>query len=165
MIRNTCKEMLSQRGYKINTDDPDVIIGRSDFNSIIVFTNPIQKFNIEKTKEYISIMNDFGINHSIIIYNESATPMAKKIISETPNNIKIELFHTSELEYNITKHKFACPHERLDKNAAKIFKKNYGLKHAILLSSDAVARFYNYSKGDVIMITRKDGYISWRIVR
>jgi DNA-directed RNA polymerase subunit H (RpoH/RPB5) len=184
-IRTTCFEMLAQRGYEITKDSPSLIIGRrkiegdtipknrkgkrdkplvTKYEKIVVFTEPIPKFNIERVHQYITSISELKINHAIIIYSESATPMAKNIV-ESAGEKKIELFHVSELYYNITKHRFACPHIRLSKKEALVFKKTYGVKHATLLTSDAIAKFYNFSRGDVIKIVRRGGYVGWRIVR
>ena len=46
--------------------------------------------------------------------------------------------------------------------------KKYGIKHGILRHDKPISRFYNYSKGDVIRIHRKENnsdYITYRIVR
>ena len=45
------------------------------------------------------------------------------------------------------------------------FKKNFGIKFGILRLDRPISRFYDYQKGDVIRITRNDGYINYRIVK
>ena len=168
-VRTTCIEMLCQRGYTIAKDTESIIIGErvheGENQTILVFAEPLPKFNIEKAQQYITSMGELGINHAIIIYSESVTPPAKKIVTENSGDRTIELFQATELSFNITKHMFASHHIRLSNEAAIKFKRRYGTKHAILNSTKAIARFYNFTKGDVIMVIRKGGYVAFRIVR
>ncbi len=83
-------------------------------------------------------------------------------------DIQIELFHISDVQYNITKHVLQPIFTRL---VDKIeFIKQYGNKYSKLKMGDPIRKFYNYNKGDVIKVTRKSLYndtditISYRIV-
>ena len=116
-------------------------------------------------------MHKMDIKHGIIVYKNSVTSSAKKIIENltdislsTENSLKIELFSEEELTINITKHVLQPTFERLSDDKSKKFKKKYGIKFAILLKTDPISKFYGYEIGDVIKITRK-GYVTWRIVR
>lgn len=163
-IHITCLEMMTQRGYTVTKDTPEIILARKDTSEIVIFVTPLPKLNIEQVQRCISSMNELKLNHCIIIYSGVATPAAKKIV-ENGGDFKIELFMDSELMYNITKHRFACEHVRLSKADSIAFKKTYGAKHPMILTSDAVSRFYDFAKGDIIMIRRNGGYVAWRIVR
>jgi DNA-directed RNA polymerase subunit H (RpoH/RPB5) len=79
--------------------------------------------------------------------------------------MKIELFAEEDLQFNITKHRLQPKFEKLKDSEAVDFKKNFGIKFGILRLDRPIARFYNYQKGDVIRITRNDGYINYRIVK
>ena len=92
---------------------------------------------------------------------------AKKVIEEA-NDLIIELFQEEELQYNITKHYLVPKHELSYPKGTKIskdFKDKYGDKFPVLLKTDPVARFYGYNKGDIIKITRKGGYVTYRFVK
>jgi DNA-directed RNA polymerase I, II, and III subunit RPABC1 len=105
--------------------------------------------------------------HCLIVYKDTVTPIAKKVVEES-KDIIIELFNVEELQYNITKHYLVPKHELLFKKKSKEceqFKKKYSDKFPIILKSDPVSRFYGYEKGDIIKITRNNGYITYRIVR
>jgi len=161
----TVTEMITQREYKITEKDSDKIIGvNSKGDRIIAFTNIISKFNNDRVKEYVSVLYKMGMNHCIAIYSDSITPMAKKFIKDSLD-IKIELFCQDELQFNITKHRLVPPHIKLTDEEGKQFKKKYGLKHPVILTSDPVARFYNFKRGDIIKIVRPGGYITYRIVK
>jgi len=70
------------------------------------------------------------------------------------------------MQYNLTKHELVPKHEKVDINEknAEDFKKSKTDKFPILLKTDPVARFYGFSKGDIIKITRKNGYVTFRRV-
>ena len=165
----TVIEMITQRGYKITeSDDDDKIIGiNSAGESIVVFTQPVIKFNVDRVKEYISLLHKMGMNHCILIYTESVTSMTKKLI-ENSVDIKIELFTSEELQYNVTKHRLVPQHIKLSPSEAKEFKKVYGLKHPAILRTDPIARFYDFNRGDVIKIVRingEDKFVTYRIMK
>ena len=109
------------------------------------------------------------INHGILIYKDTITSSAKKIIdifNESDVDSKIELFLIQELKYNITKHrlqpkKFEC----LSSVENKDFKKTYGTSYPIMLSTDKIAKFFNFKKGDIIKITHKNDYVNFSIVK
>ena len=164
-IINTCKEMITQRCYVIESESDDYIICVSDEGEkiyIILISTP--KFNIEKLTEYIVLMNQVNISHSIIIYGDTITPMTKKAI-QTTTELEIELFSESELLFNITKHILVPIHEKLSEYENKVFKKRFGVKFPIILTTDPISRFFNFKKNDIIRVTRKNNYVSYLIVR
>jgi DNA-directed RNA polymerase I, II, and III subunit RPABC1 len=160
-----CFEMFEQRGYNIIEQDEDKITAiKEDGKHICAFMANTPKFNVERVQEYISLMNELNITHSIVVYKETATPMAKKVVSSS-NEMIIELFTEEELQYNITKHILVPLHQKLSKEETAIFKKKYGVKFPTLLKNDPISRFYGYERGDIIKVTRKGGYITYRIVK
>jgi DNA-directed RNA polymerase I, II, and III subunit RPABC1 len=112
----------------------------------------------------MNIIKIVGINHGIIIYRDNATPVAKKMIQNN-TNICLELFKEEELLYNITKHILVPIHEYLSESDTIEFKKKFGTKIPVILSTDVIARFYNFKKGSIIRIIRKDDYVVYRIVK
>jgi DNA-directed RNA polymerase I, II, and III subunit RPABC1 len=163
-----CLEMFSQRGYDIiEEEDEQILANKKDGNQVIAFISQSPKFNVEKIQEYISIIKKMYINHCIIVFKDNATPVAKKVVEEL-TDITIELFHEDEMQYNITKHVLVPLHEiehKFNTKECENFKKKYGNKFPIILKSDPVSRFYGYDKGDIIKITRKNGYITYRLVK
>lgn len=163
------EEMFQERGYKIiEQDDERILANKDSKNQICAFIPKIMtKFNVEKIQEYISMLKKMDIWHCLIVYKDTATPIAKKVVEES-KDILIELFNEDELQYNITKHFLVPKHELVYKKKSKEceeFKKKYSDKFPIILKSDPVSRFYGYNKGDIIKITRKNGYVMYRIVR
>jgi DNA-directed RNA polymerase subunit H (RpoH/RPB5) len=161
----TCIEMFEQRGYKIlEKDDERILAEKQDGTQVCAFLTTLNnKFNVDKIQECISVMKQMDVFHAIIVYRDTVTPIAKKVVEES-TEILIELFNEEELQYNITKHYLVPKHElkyKKDSKEAKEFRKN---KYPIISKKDPVARFYGYNVGDIVMITRKNGYIMFRIV-
>lgn len=159
-----CLEMFTQRGYIIQDYDDDKITAiKQDGKIICAFMANAHKFNTMLVREYISLITKHSVDHCVIVYND-LTSAAKKIIDILPD-IVIELFNYRDLQYNITKHILVPKHERLDLDEAEKFKKTYGIKIPVIFKSDPVSKFYAYQRGDIIKITRSDGYVTYRIVK
>lgn len=159
--------MLSQRGYSIIDKDEEQILGVKNGKQLCVFLINTPKFNVERIQEYISIMRKLDVNHSIIVFKNTATPVAKKAIDES-SDITIELFQEIELQFNITTHYLVPKHELAFTKGTKSaidFKVKYSDKFPILLKNDPICRFYGYNKGDIIKVTRRDGNVMFRIVK
>ena len=168
----TVNDIIKQRGYSIKSDLEDKIIGINEKGKeIVIFKNPIDKFNVDHIKQKVSILNTLNIKHCIVIYTISVTAIAKKLV-ESSIDVEFELFTQDELQYNITEHRLVPKHIKLSEEEAKIFKKEFGIKFSTILKTDPVCRFYNFQRGDVIKIIRKDytssnniPYITHRIVK
>lgn len=163
-IYTTILELLEQRGYKDREIKEDRIIASKKEDIICVFTNVISKFNIDKVKECINILNKMDIRRAICIYKNSITPIAKKAILNM-TDYKIELFMEEELLYNITKHRLVPLHIPLCKEKSREFKELYGDKIPIILKTDPISKFLGFQRGDIIKIVRNNGYITYRLVR
>lgn len=171
--------MLIQRGYKVvyvKSFKPDYekyhpiieFVGSNSIEDIYIFFSE-NKLNKVIIKDYISLICSTNIKHVIILYHSNITSSAKGIINQI-TDINIELFLFKELRINITKHRLVPLHEKVtDPQILATFNKKYKTKLPILLKSDPIARFYNFTRGDVIKITRyintPNKYILYRIVR
>lgn len=188
ILINICKELLTQRGYLIESENNNIIIGipislnnptldgdlpnqltQNEYytptEKICIFLDSIQyDFNVSKSSEYIIKLKNININHCIIIYKEKITSVAKKI-TESINDFTIELFPSCDLLYNITKHSLVPLHKKLSYESSKIFKSKYGIHIPIILSKDPVSRFYGFKPKDIIEITRSSGFVTYRIVK
>lgn len=160
-----CLEILQQREYEIIEQKDYFIKARKpDGNLMCVFVTDILKFNNVRAQEYIGMMNDMEIEHSIIVYKNSVTSAVKNI-KQNFQGMRIELFSQEELQYNITTHRYQPKFELLSSKDSERFRKIYDTKFPIMLKSDPIARFYGYQKGDVVKITRKNGYVMYRMVQ
>jgi len=160
----TINELLDQRGYVDKKLEEDRIIAKNkNLDIICVFTNVISKFNIDKVKECISILNNMNVRKAICLYNNTITPIAKKAILNIVD-YDIELFNVNELYFNITKHRLVPQHVKLSEEESIEFKNMYGIKIPSILKTDPVSKFLGFQRGDIIKIIRKDD-ISYRIVK
>ena len=92
------------------------------------------------------------------------TSSAKKVISNLPT-ITFELFALDDLQYNITNHIYARPHIKLTPSEYAEFVQKMGQDIPVLQKNDPMCRFYNFDKGDIIKIIRKNDFVSYRIVK
>ncbi len=167
-VKKTVYEMFEQRGYKNITNIEDIqitAVGENDMK-ICAFIKILEKLNVAEIHNHIAILQSSGIDHGLIVYDGIPTPAVKTVVSTIPDlNINIELFSSDDLQFNITKHVLVPRHIKLTKEEAKDFKTKFGTDIPILLRSDPISKFYNYCKGDIIKVIRKNDFISYRIVR
>lgn len=167
-IKNTLLEMYQQRYYTEIIDEYDSLIAKKqDENKIIAFYDVIEKLNTEELKNYIYRSQQYKIDHIILIYKEK-TPQVKTIENYIDNiEKKVELFVYTDLLVNITKHELVPKHILIDNEEKKELKSKIVsfANLPTLLKSDAVAKFYGYEKGSIIKIIRKNGHITYRVVR
>ena len=168
-IRVTILEMLNQRKYTEIKEEENRIMAIDNQGKIVcVFMEILVKLNVAEIKRKIVIMEEEKIPHTIIIHNQLDIPTSnvKGIIEQLPNlNMEIEAFPDSDLLINITKHVYVPKHEVLSVEEGRNFRAKYGTDIQVLLKTDPISRFYNYRKGDIIEITRKNGCIAYRIVK
>ncbi len=158
-----CKEMLVARGYTIKEEDTDAIkmtaLDQKN-NLVYIFFITEPKLNIKIAQQYYYLINTKNITHCIIIYNDTITSTVRNTLSSF-YGIRVELFQLKELEFNLTKHCLVPKHTRIQKDDNE---KEYS-KFPILRANDPVAKFYGYLSNDLIKIERRDGTVSYRIVK
>ena len=189
-IKNNCIQMLNQRGYSIindkniilnykedNIDDnktqnieninniyDNILALKKNGDNIIVFFIKNTSFDTKGIREILSIMNSNKINHSVVVYKEKVTPVTLGIIEQI-EDMKIELFSENELQFNITKHRLQPIFEKISLEDSKNIINKLGTRLPILKKDGPISRFYDYDRGDVIRVIRKNGYITYRIVK
>jgi len=158
--------MSSQRGYKTKKEtDKHIIALKPDKEKVCVFLTIEPKLNVESFKFYVGKLNEMKISHGIIVY-QCITPATKKLINNTNElGIDLEIFPEDRIRFIITNHRLVPKHVKLSQQKAKQFKEKYGTNFPVLLTTDPVARFYTFKKGDIIEIRRRNGVIAYRIVK
>ena len=167
--KTVLREMLSQRGMEISQIEELRMNTGEEYWSIpslhfLVIFSVAPKLNIDNIKIYISFMNDGGYLHGVIVYNNSLTSSAKKIL-EHLYKFDLELFDYRELQYNVTRHCLYNEHSLVVRDKEKILRQFPVSSLPVLLKTDMVSRFFHYQKGDLVRIRRKDGNIIYRIVK
>ena len=179
-VYEVVKEMFVQRGYTIDEEheNTDLVIGGYKLNSlgekgyenICCFKEIFTKFNIKNFTDCAGFVNGLNLTHGVIIYSDKITPAVKKLIETTDADkglkCTFEMFHINDVFFNPTKHLLVPVHTRVPDEEAKILKDKYeSSKFPTLKSSDPIARFLAFKKGDIIKIIRREGYIAYRVVR
>ena len=164
-VKTTYNEMLTDRGFSFSglLNEEHQQYDNED-KQIVIFKNDLDKLNIDYIKEYIKILSDNKLKHAIIIYKNEITPSAKKVIQNL-FQFTIEMFKVDELMFNLTKHRLYNKHIRLNDDDKKDFIKKYGVQIPVILVTDPVSRYFNFKKGDIIKIERKNDVVSYRIVK
>jgi DNA-directed RNA polymerase subunit H (RpoH/RPB5) len=157
----TLTKMLSNRGFFEKEKD----IFQNDKEELLkIFYCIHMKVNIEIVKNYLQNLEELGIYHCIIVYNQMITSSTKKIF-ENMIQFEFEIFHLDELQYDLTEHILYYPHIKLKNEEKQQISKNI-IKHLpIILQTDPVSRYFHFKKGDIIKIIRKGSIIVYRIVK
>ncbi len=162
-----CTEMLVQRGCSIRDSEEDStesIIADKDGVVTGVFFIDAPKFNVELIEKVMGALSSIGARIGIIVHKGTVTACAKKITSMEDADVRLEMFHVDELQFNVTRHRYVPRHERVSLPEAEAIRKSFGSKFAHLQTSDPISRFYAFERGDLIRVHRPDG-IAYRIVR
>ena len=160
-----CTEMLTQRGCTIkDSEDPSSIIAEKDGITIGVFFIDAPKFNVELIEKVMGALSSINAKVGIIVHKGTVTACAKKITSMEDADVRLEMFHVDELQFNVTKHRYVPLHEKVSMAETEHIKKEFRIKFGHLQITDAISRFYAFERGDLIRIHRPDG-IAYRVVR
>jgi len=145
----------------VTNDDECSIFAIDDKNKNKVFItiSNEDKVNVKLIKEYHTFIEKNNITHFILIC-ENITSTVNEILNLM--KIRVEVFNTNELQYNILEHSYVPKHEKIEitDEATKKDLVNYPK----ILFTDPVVRFMGFVVGDVIKITRKNGTIYYRCV-
>lgn len=161
-MHNNIINIFKNRNYTYIKTEQNIIFMKDTQNNIIIIFINNEILNLNNIKDYIKISKDLNIKHFIIIYKLKITPSTKKIILNS--DINIEVFEEDEC-FDITKHKYYYPHIKVDDNIKKEIISKYGNSLPIILKTDPVVKLFNFNKGDVLKILRKDNNIFYRIVK
>jgi DNA-directed RNA polymerase subunit H (RpoH/RPB5) len=158
--------MMLNRGYVFlrKKDDVYLIYGNTDNQKVIVWCYQSDKLNIDGIKEFICVLEKDRYRHGIIIYQNTMTSSTKKVLDNL-YKFCIELFLLKELQYDLTKFRYFCHHEKLRGEQAKAIREKFGNNLPNMLKTDVVSRYYYFQKNDVIRITRRNGTITYRVVK
>ena len=163
--QKVCKELLLQRSWTIDNLDQTSISGRTNnSDTFVVYFLDEPKLNIANVKDCIKLLEEDNIKHCIIVYKNNITSSAKRVIGNFIDT-SFELFTVTELQLNITKHYLVPAHVMLSESEMSDFTKKMGVDIPVLLKTDPVCRFYNFPRGAIIQVTRKDNSVSYRVVK
>lgn len=170
-IYQTLYEMVQQRGYispfpdtnNSQIDEQVILADKPDGSNICAFLEVQKNFNKDEFQNTIGKMNLLNVNHAIVVY-EKVTFAVKSLVTDVRNiDYRIEIFHISEVKFNITKHSLACLHSKVeDAKTLELLKKYSPEQFPKIKSTDPMARFYGFRPGDIIKVVRKNGFVMYR---
>ncbi|WBW71297.1 DNA-directed RNA polymerase I, II and III subunit Rpb5 [Schizosaccharomyces osmophilus] len=142
----------------------------SDKGTIYVEFSKEPSVGIKEMRTFVHTLGDHNHKTGILIYANSMTPSAAKIISTVTGQFSIETFQESDLIVNITHHELVPRHNLLTPDEKKELLDRYKLRETQLPRiqlADPVARYLGLKRGQVVKIVRKSEtsgrYNSYRI--
>lgn len=124
-----------------------------------------EKMGIDSLKFVIASCEKMEVKNIIIIHQNLVTSNCRKVI-ENLFQYHIEIFELDHFQYDITALYYYLPHEKVNNpELIQFIKNNYHNKIPILLKSDAISRYFDFKRGDIIKITRGENDICYRIVK
>lgn len=156
-ISETLFTMLKDRKYHVQCNDFDSNITVVNKDLIIIKIEE-PKVGINSVKYIASSLDDYNVNHCIVLYNNSITAFAKNSLQSLLNEGKIiEFFLYEELIYNVTQHSLVPKHILLNYEEKKEILKTYNVtekKVPHISKTDPVSRYFNAKIGEMFKIVR-----------
>ena len=162
-ITNILK-MLNKRKYTNIEFHEDTILAVSIRGiTVCVFTDVIDKLNVDQIKSHIARLQKQEINHGFLIYRNNPTSTVNKTISTIAKlDLHIELHSIDNLQYDPTEHVLVPEHSLV--LSRKKIKEKISLKDLPkLMVTDVISKYYDFRKGDLVKITRNND-ITYRLV-
>ncbi|KAJ2486181.1 DNA-directed RNA polymerases II 24 kDa polypeptide (RNA polymerase II subunit 5) [Coemansia sp. RSA 2050] len=148
-----------------------VVQKKDDPTSQMFFFFPDDKsVGIKPIKDYITKMTKESVTSGIVVYRNTLTPSAAKVMSQISGKYRMEKFNEADLLVNITEHELVPQHKVLNDEQKKEILKRYRLKETQLpriQQDDPVARYYGMNRGQVVQIIRPSEtagrYVTYRM--
>eukprot|EP00916_Digyalum_oweni_P014995 GHVL01024492.1.p1 GENE.GHVL01024492.1~~GHVL01024492.1.p1 ORF type:complete len:213 (-),score=32.59 GHVL01024492.1:306-944(-) len=193
-IRQTCKEMLTLRGWtlpevyanetreefkgqweeKPGREQHFIVASKHDSKVMIFMAEEEKKLSIKSIDRVVDKMDNQEINHGIVVSKNGLNSHANQAIADvnsTSGGTYLEHFLETELIINIMKHELVPTHEVLSDEDKKALLKKYRAKDQQLPripKNDPVARFLGLKLRQVVKIVRPSEtagrYVTYRIV-
>jgi DNA-directed RNA polymerase subunit H (RpoH/RPB5)/predicted RNA binding protein YcfA (HicA-like mRNA interferase family) len=134
----------------------------------IICIFPNEKLSIETLREIIQFSESKKCRQLILILQNVWSANCKKIF-ENLTFFSINMFYMKEFQYDLTKLHYYVPHEKIEnKELLQEIKQKYKNGLPTLSKNDMIARYFDFSRGDVIRVIRNDfnvPSIAYRVVK
>jgi len=162
------KEMMVQRNFQEHRSGYGYVVGKNDSKEYIYIKIFNGKLELNAVREFLSSKFTIRSNSSILVKNTTKNVVQLVIICKNFQNLHVKEFkemsnHIQLMKkdfFNINITKVTPKHEKVDQRIIQNVK-----ELPIIKEDDPNCIFYNYVKGDVIRVTRRDGEIVYRLVR
>lgn len=194
-VYKTIHQLVHDRGYLVSQTELDMslpqfssafapsgtLLDRSALNFLVqhkdsstdqlfVFFPDDLSVGVKPIRGFLERMNENNVFKCIVVYRNSLTPSASKVMAAMAPKYLMEQFSENELIINITEHKLVPQHIVLNDDEKRALLARYRLKETQLpriLVSDPVARYYGLRRGQVVKILRPSEtagrYVTYRI--
>ncbi|KAI9227993.1 MAG: RNA polymerase Rpb5, C-terminal domain-containing protein [Piptocephalis tieghemiana] len=193
-VMRTIYQIASDRGYLVSQSDYDLSYeqfrseharnGAVDRAGLMVLAtkrdDPLESLQVafaEETSVGIKTARKIcermilqGVRRGIIVYQQSMTPSASKVVTATARKVEVEVFSESELLVNVTHHTLVPKHIVLSEAEKATLLQRYRLQESQLpriQSIDPVARYFGLKRGQVVKIVRPSEtagrYLTYRL--
>ncbi|KZS92502.1 DNA-directed RNA polymerase RPB5 subunit [Sistotremastrum niveocremeum HHB9708] len=194
-VNRTIHELVEDRGFQVSEEEVHMDLatfkqthctasGELDRQTLNFFTNSKNDPNdhlfvffsnersvgVKTMRKLLGILEERSIQRGIIVFPETMTPSARKVIVAMAQQFKLEEFAEADLLVNITHHTLVPQHSLLTPAQKAELLQKYRLKETQLPRiqlADPVARYYGLRRGNVVKITRPSEtagrYASYRI--
>lgn len=193
-VKHTVLQLCHDRGYLITQDELDEsferfkskyegqLPDRSEMtilcahhnnmdDKMYVFFPEEPKIGIKTVQQYVVKMEEEKVSRALVIVRQGLTPSAKQAMKNIGPEFVMEDFLESEMLINITEHELVPQHVLLTVEEKEELFSKYKLKETQLmkmLTTDPVARYYGYKRGQVVKIILKSDtagrYVTHRLV-
>lgn len=163
-------EMFEYRKYtrssSNNTDDTLYFIDTVNGNNLVcVKFMDSEKINVDNIRIFIAYIDKHDLTHGIVICKNDPSIQVMKEISTL--SMTFEIFHSNQLNINISKHSLVPIHTLLSKEEATKIKNDYQASFSLfpkIKYSDSMARYIGAKCGDLIKIEKPGQYVTFRFV-
>ncbi|GAB5585515.1 DNA-directed RNA polymerases II 24 kDa polypeptide (RNA polymerase II subunit 5) [Umbelopsis nana] len=160
------------RTSEIDRDQLTFLVQKKDdpADQLLVFFPKDKSVGVKPIRKYVERMLTQNIPKGIIVFQQTMTSSANKVIQGMSAKYHLESFQEAELLVNITKHVLVPTHIVLSQEEKLALLKRYRLKETQLpriQQTDPVARYYGLKRGQVVKIMRNSEtsgrYVSYRL--
>ncbi|KAJ2956427.1 hypothetical protein NQZ79_g7743 [Umbelopsis isabellina] len=158
MDLDTFKENFA-RTAEVDRDQLTFLVQKKDdpADQLLVFFPKDKSVGVKPIRKYVERMLTQNIPKGIIIFQQTMTSSANKVIQGMSSKYQLESFQEAELLVNITRHVLVPIHIVLSTEEKLTLLKRYRLKETQLpriQQTDPVARYYGLKRGQVVKIMR-----------
>ncbi|KAH8550154.1 RNA polymerase [Umbelopsis sp. PMI_123] len=160
------------RTSEVDRDQLTFLVQKKDdpADQLLVFFPKDKSVGVKPIRKYVERMLTQNIPKGIIIFQQTMTSSANKVIQGMSAKYHLESFQEAELLVNITQHILVPIHIVLSQEEKLALLKRYRLKETQLpriQQTDPVARYYGLKRGQVVKIMRNSEtsgrYVSYRL--
>lgn len=144
-----CQQRLVDRGMVLIGNNPDGEIWKLGSDLFLLFFTIDTNIQVKSLDTINKILKNCKISNGIKLFTDSTSASVKNTIGDN-----VELICTKELQCNIMRHIFQPQMQKCSKTQAKNAIRLHLYAPPQFTSDDAVVKWMNWKKGDVIAICK-----------